>query len=193
MNHEESGRKQFWLFVNYCTRTWSEGIATQRQARGWATGIRFPPETGVPLFTTESRSFLVSTKLPALLLRGIAAVGRILPLASVYWSFLFMSMGWNYPKSVNCSRQRAYFYPPGDIGVCVWTATVEWYWQGKTDKLGKVHVPLCSPQIPRGLTWASMIRGRWLTAWAVAYSGVEILVVFCRSNPTVCGRRRVRT
>jgi hypothetical protein len=53
------------------------------------------------------------------------------------------------------------------------------YWQGKTEELGEkpVPVPLCPPQIPRGLTQVrtrtSAVRGRWLTTWAMA-------------RPTVC-------
>jgi hypothetical protein len=49
------------------------------------------------------------------------------------------------------------------------------YWQGKTEELGDkpVPVPLCSPQIPHGLTraWtrASAVRGRRLTTWAMAW------------------------
>jgi hypothetical protein len=56
----------------------------------------------------------------------------------------------------------------------VWRETVEWYWQGKTEELGKkpVPVPLCPPQIPHGLTRtrtrASAVRGRRLTNWALA-------------------------
>jgi hypothetical protein len=55
-----------------------------------------------------------------------------------------------------------------------WRATVEWYWQGKTEELGEkpVPVPLCPPQIPHGLTRprtrSSAVRGRWLTTWAMA-------------------------
>jgi hypothetical protein len=51
---------------------------------------------------------------------------------------------------------------------------VEWNWQGKTEVLGEkpVPVPLCPPQIPHGLirdrTRASAVRGRRLTAWAMA-------------------------
>jgi hypothetical protein len=58
--------------------------------------------------------------------------------------------------------------------IWVWRATVEWYWQGKTEELGEkpVPVPLCPPQIPHGLTrarnWASAVRGRRLTTWATA-------------------------
>jgi hypothetical protein len=40
--------------------------------------------------------------------------------------------------------------------IWVWRATVEWYWQGKTEELGEkpVPVPLCPPQIPHELTRA---------------------------------------
>lgn len=54
-------------------------------------------------------------------------------------------------------------------------ATVEWYWQGKTKKLGKrpVPVPLYPPHIPHGVTWvrswASMVRNWRLTASAMAW------------------------
>jgi hypothetical protein len=53
-------------------------------------------------------------------------------------------------------------------------APVEWNWHGKTEVLGEkpVPVPLCPPQIPHGPTrdWtpASAVRGRRLTAWAMA-------------------------
>jgi hypothetical protein len=58
--------------------------------------------------------------------------------------------------------------------IWVWWATVEWYWQGKTEKLGEKTVPmlLCPPQIQHGLTRArtraSAARGRRLTTWAMA-------------------------
>jgi hypothetical protein len=45
---------------------------------------------------------------------------------------------------------------------------------GKTEELGEkpVQFPLCPPQIPLGLTRErtrpSAVRGRWLTAWAMA-------------------------
>jgi hypothetical protein len=61
--------------------------------------------------------------------------------------------------------------------IWVWSATVEWYWQGKTEELGEkpVPVPLCPPQIPHGLTRArsraSAVRGRRLTTWAMARPG----------------------
>jgi hypothetical protein len=58
--------------------------------------------------------------------------------------------------------------------IWVWRATVEWYWQGKTEEPGEkpVPVPLCPPQMPHGLTQArtraSAVRGRLLTTWAMA-------------------------
>jgi hypothetical protein len=58
--------------------------------------------------------------------------------------------------------------------IWVWRATVEWYWQGKTEELGErpVPLPLCPPQIPhrltRARTRASAVRGRRLTTWAMA-------------------------
>jgi hypothetical protein len=51
---------------------------------------------------------------------------------------------------------------------------VEWNWQGKTEVPGEkpVPVPLCPPQIPHGPTLdrtrVSAMRGRRLTAWAMA-------------------------
>jgi hypothetical protein len=49
-------------------------------------------------------------------------------------------------------------------------APVEWNWQGKTEVLGEkpAPVPLCLPHIPHGLTRASAVRRRWLTAWTMA-------------------------
>ena len=54
-------------------------------------------------------------------------------------------------------------------------AAVKWNWQGKTEVLGEkpVPVPLCSPQIPRGLTRdrtrASAVRGRRLNVARPSY------------------------
>jgi hypothetical protein len=58
---------------------------------------------------------------------------------------------------------------------------VEWNWQGKTEVLAEkpVPVPFCPPQIPHGLardrTQASAVRGRRLTAWAMARPYSELL------------------
>jgi hypothetical protein len=64
--------------------------------------------------------------------------------------------------------------------IWVWIATVEWYWQGKTEELGEkpVPVPLCPPQIPHGLTRArirsSAVRGRRLTTWAMVRPYIDL-------------------
>jgi hypothetical protein len=63
---------------------------------------------------------------------------------------------------------------------------VEWYWQGKTKKLGEkpVPVPLCPPQIQHLLsrvrTRDSAVRGRRLTAWAIARPGHRWVFVSSR-------------
>jgi hypothetical protein len=60
-------------------------------------------------------------------------------------------------------------------------APVEWKWQAKTEVFGEkpVPVPLCSPQIPHGLTRdltrASAVRGRRLTAWAMARPSIRLI------------------
>jgi hypothetical protein len=75
------------------------------------------------------------------------------------------------------------FFIPHDMWV--WRATVELYWQGKTEELGEnpVPVPLCPVQSPQRLTWArtrdSAVRGRRPTAWAMALPAMvlkEILI-----------------
>jgi hypothetical protein len=61
-----------------------------------------------------------------------------------------------------------------DYDIIAWRVTVEWYWQGRTEKLGERHVPvpLCPPQIPHELirvrTQTSVVRGQQLTAWGMA-------------------------
>jgi hypothetical protein len=48
---------------------------------------------------------------------------------------------------------------PQMIGLYEYGATVELYWQGKTEELGEklAPVPLCRTQIPHGLTWVSVL------------------------------------
>jgi len=64
----------------------------------------------------------------------------------------------------------------------------EWYWQRKTEVLGKnpVSVPLCPTQISQGLAWYwtldSALRGRWLTTWATTRPDVYCQLV----NDTEC-------
>jgi hypothetical protein len=60
---------------------------------------------------------------------------------------------------------------------------MEWNWQGKTEVLGENPVPwsLCPPQFPHWLTRdrtrTLAVRGRWLTAWAMARPSVVLLLV----------------
>jgi hypothetical protein len=83
----------------------------------------------------------------------------------------------SFPEGGVCQNQA---WMPTDVSIWripqmiwVWRATVEWYWQGKTEELGEksVPVPLCPPQIPhvltRAQTRASAVTGRWLTTWAM--------------------------
>jgi hypothetical protein len=69
----------------------------------------------------------------------------------------------------------------------IWSrsATAEWYWQGKTEYIGEkpVPVPLCTPQIPRGLnvarTRSSVVNKA--TVLAMARSNTKhILLAFIR-------------
>jgi hypothetical protein len=57
-------------------------------------------------------------------------------------------------------------------------ALVEWSWQGKwNSQRNHVAVPLCPPQILRGLTWnrtrTSTVRRWWLIDWAIAHFGSD--------------------
>jgi hypothetical protein len=74
---------------------------------------------------------------------------------------LFISMGSGY-------LWTAVAYGPSVIWV--WRATVEWYWQGKTEELEEKPdpMPLCPPQVQHGLTLkrASAARDRRLIATA---------------------------
>jgi len=78
------------------------------------------------------------------------------------------------------------------IILCCWEMTRVWNmvercWQGKTEMLREklILVPLCSPQILYRLacdrTWASLVRGRWVTAckWHVT------IVSSCNSKELV--------
>jgi hypothetical protein len=76
-------------------------------------------------------------------------------------------------------------HPPDDMSL---RATVEWYRQWKTEELGEkpAPVPLCPPQIPHGLnrarTRASAVRGRRLTAWAMARSFRNLTLTTCEET-----------
>jgi hypothetical protein len=59
------------------------------------------------------------------------------------------------------------------------------YWQGKTEELEEkpVPVPLCPPQIPCGLTWASIVRGWQLTTITMARPSQDC---YCNVRTYVC-------
>jgi hypothetical protein len=67
---------------------------------------------------------------------------------------------------------RPIVHPPRDISV--WSSIMAWHWKIKAEEPGDKPVPrlLCPQQISHGLTRAwtleSAVRGRWLTAWAMA-------------------------
>jgi hypothetical protein len=71
-------------------------------------------------------------------------------------------------------------------------AQVEWNWQGKTEIFERkpVPVPLCPPQIPHGLTRnrtrASAVRGRRLTAWAMARPLDNLTKLYILLSEKVC-------
>jgi hypothetical protein len=82
--------------------------------------------------------------------------------------FVFMSIRWE--SLFERGLKQAYCSPPDDVWVS--SSTVEWYRQG-TKEFGEksVPVPLCAAQIhelTRAQTPASAVRGRRLTAWAMA-------------------------
>jgi hypothetical protein len=56
---------------------------------------------------------------------------------TAHWLFmwLLMSMGWDF-VSLAAATSGPFVHPPDDI--YVWRATVEWYWQGKTEELGEI-------------------------------------------------------
>jgi hypothetical protein len=80
------------------------------------------------------------------------------------------------------AMNRPIIHPPDDTWV--WRAMVEWYWQGKIEEVRErpISVPLCPQQIPHGLipawTWYSVLRSRWLLAWAMALTTPCLVVDF---------------
>jgi len=63
-------------------------------------------------------------------------------------------------------------------------ALLEWYWREETEVIGEkpAPVPLCPPQISRGLTgtgtWTFTVRGR-LAAWTMAWSSKFKIALNC--------------
>jgi hypothetical protein len=84
--------------------------------------------------------------------------------------FMFMLMGVR-PCLWIASTSGPVIHPPNDI---VSMESHSGIFDGKTEDLREkpVPVPLCPPQIPHGLawvwTWASGVRGWWLTVRAMA-------------------------
>jgi hypothetical protein len=100
---------------------------------------------------------------------SIGSATSLHKLTRLHRSRVFLT-GWDYVSEL-LPLTDTLFIPQM---IWVWGATVEWYWQGKTKELEEKPVPvlLCLPQIPHELTRertrASAVRGRRLTAWAMA-------------------------
>jgi hypothetical protein len=60
----------------------------------------------------------------------------------------------------------------------------EWYYW-ETEELWEKPVPvsLCPPQILRGLTQTSTVRGWWLTAWATAWLAEHLALLRIQRSP----------
>jgi hypothetical protein len=82
------------------------------------------------------------------------------------------------PSVVNCSHVFVFYFMMPSVDkilasmVDEWNMSMDhWYWQWKTQVLGKkpLPVPLCLPKIPYGLacyqTSTSKMRGQEATAW----------------------------
>jgi hypothetical protein len=78
-----------------------------------------------------------------------------------------MSMGWDYVSELRPATGLL-FIPQiiYEYGEPRWNDTDRG--KPKNSREKPVPVPLCPPQIPHGLTQASAVRDRWLTAWAMA-------------------------
>jgi hypothetical protein len=87
--------------------------------------------------------------------------------------------------SLNSRHQQAYC----SYSTRVWRETAGLCWQGKTEVGEKrVPVPLCPPQIPhrlsRARTRAPVVRGRQLTAWAIARPYSSLTPTFSKLKTT---------
>jgi hypothetical protein len=85
---------------------------------------------------------------------------------------LFMSMGWDYTYEL-WPLTGLLFIPQMtyENGQPRWNSR-----QGKPEKLKRETIPLalCLPQIPHGLTWASIESGWRLTAWAMDWPCIRL-------------------
>jgi hypothetical protein len=108
------------------------------------------------------------------LLRQLWCLPELLVLFSL-WSLTFFPWRWGGSSTLAWMPTYVSILRIPQM-IWLWRATVEWYWQGKTEELVEkpVPVPLFPPQIPYGLTRArtraSAVRGRRLTTWAMARS-----------------------
>jgi hypothetical protein len=90
--------------------------------------------------------------------------------------------------SLNCMHQQVY------CSSCRWCMSTEPWWndtdRGKP-KNSKKNLLLYPPQIPHGLTWARVsyvVRGQWLTAWAMAWPKMLMLVFLVVTPCRLVGR-----
>jgi hypothetical protein len=88
------------------------------------------------------------------------------------WQLLLKSRRWDYVSELGPPTSQLYFIPQM---IWVWTATVEWYWQGEIRRIRRklVPVPFCPSQMPHGLTRVrtqdSAVRRRRLTTWTMVW------------------------
>jgi hypothetical protein len=85
----------------------------------------------------------------------------------------FTSNGWDYVFELRPPIGQP-VYSPHDMSM-----EPRWYWHRKAEELIEepVPLPLCPPQIPHRLTWASMVRCRRLTTWAMALPGCHVKIL----------------
>jgi hypothetical protein len=86
-------------------------------------------------------------------------------LHTVFVIFVNLNVGSDYVSELQPST--------GLLFIPRWHMSIEPWWSGIDGKIEELReksipAPLCPPQIPHGLTWDSAVRGRQLTAWAMA-------------------------
>jgi hypothetical protein len=120
-------------------------------------------------------------------LSGLSLVSKLQPSVRLFLTYYYYYW-WDYVSEL---RPLTYILFVLQM-TWVWRATVEWYWQEKTEKL--VPVPLCPPLIPHGLTrrrtWHSEARGQRLTAWTMERPLSNVSQTVVRRQPVVCSRSR---
>ena len=96
---------------------------------------------------------------------------------------------WNGTDRGNWSTGRETLYSVGGRWMNVYGALVEWYWQGKTEVLGKkksCYSGTLSTTNPHGLAWdgtlASAVKGYRLTDWDSLI--LQFVVIIYKISPT---------